>query len=87
MTFESLCLWKFINTSNESVFSLDRASSPLAQLYSTSTMEHHHFDQSLMILNSAGNNILSECSPDEFTRIISVLEDAILATDLAIYFK
>lgn len=29
-----------------------RASSPLAQLYSTSTMEHHHFDQCIMILNS-----------------------------------
>ena len=31
--------------------------SPLAQLYSTSTMEHHHFDQCVMILNSDGNNI------------------------------
>ena len=31
--------------------------SPLAILYSTSTMEHHHFDQCVMILNSAGNNI------------------------------
>ena len=29
-----------------------RVSSPLAQLYSTSTMEHHHFDHSIMILNS-----------------------------------
>ena len=29
-----------------------KTSSPLAQLYSTSTLEHHHFDQSLMILNS-----------------------------------
>ena len=29
-----------------------RSASPLAQLYSTSTMEHHHFDQCIMILNS-----------------------------------
>ena len=29
-----------------------RAESPVAQLYSTSTMEHHHFDQCVMILNS-----------------------------------
>ena len=26
--------------------------SPLAQLYSTSVMEHHHFDQCIMILNT-----------------------------------
>ncbi|XP_050425718.1 dual 3',5'-cyclic-AMP and -GMP phosphodiesterase 11-like isoform X2 [Adelges cooleyi] len=61
--------------------------SPLAQLYSTSTMEHHHFDQCLMILNSQGNQILGNLSPDEYTRIIQVLEDAILATDLAVYFR
>lgn len=33
-----------------------KTSSPLAQLYSTSTLEHHHFDQSLMILNSQVRN-------------------------------
>ncbi|KAJ8943684.1 hypothetical protein NQ318_015173, partial [Aromia moschata] len=44
------------------------ASSPLAQLYSTSTMEHHHFDQCIMILNSPGNQLLSNISPDEYTR-------------------
>ncbi|CAG2068474.1 unnamed protein product, partial [Timema podura] len=64
-----------------------RASSPLAQLYSTSTMEHHHFDQCIMILNSQGNQILGNVSPDEYSRIIKVLEDAILSTDLAVYFR
>ncbi|KAK3883144.1 hypothetical protein Pcinc_012516, partial [Petrolisthes cinctipes] len=64
-----------------------KASSPLAQLYTTSTMEHHHFDQSVMILNSYGNQILGNCTPDEYSRVISVLEDAILATDLAVYFR
>lgn len=64
-----------------------KASSPLAQLYSTSTMEHHHFDQSVMILNAAGNQILSNCTPEEYSRIISVMENAILATDLALYFR
>lgn len=39
-----------------------KSSSNLAQLYSTSTMEHHHFDQCLMILNSKGNQILSHVS-------------------------
>lgn len=64
-----------------------RASSPLAQLYSTSTMEHHHFDQCIMILNSTGNQILANISPDEYSRIIKVLEEAILSTDLAVYFR
>lgn len=64
-----------------------KSSSSLAQLYSTSTMEHHHFDQCLMILNSKGNQILANLSQDEFKRVISVLEDAILATDLAVYFR
>ncbi|XP_063244233.1 dual 3',5'-cyclic-AMP and -GMP phosphodiesterase 11 isoform X2 [Bacillus rossius redtenbacheri] len=64
-----------------------KASSPLARLYSTSTMEHHHFDQCLMILSSQGNQILSNVSPEEYSRIIKVLEDAILSTDLAVYFR
>ena len=64
-----------------------KSRSNLAQLYSTSTMEHHHFDQCLMILNSKGNQILSNVSQDEFKRVISTVQDAILATDLAVYFK
>merc|ERR1711860_278064 len=38
--------------------------SPLAMLYSTSVMEHHHFDHSIMILNSEGNNIFQSLSPE-----------------------
>lgn len=58
----------------------------MAQLYSTSTMEHHHFDQCVMILNSQGNQILANLSPDEYSRVIVLLKEAILATDLANYF-
>ena len=32
--------------------------SPLAVLYSTSTMEHHHLDECIMILSEESNNIL-----------------------------
>ncbi|XP_067136235.1 LOW QUALITY PROTEIN: dual 3',5'-cyclic-AMP and -GMP phosphodiesterase 11-like [Centruroides vittatus] len=64
-----------------------KSCSPLAQLYSTSTMEHHHFDQCIMILNSHGNQILSHLSPEEYSWVVHVLEDAILATDLAVYFR
>lgn len=50
-------------------------------------MEHHHFDQCLMILNSPGNQILSNLSSEDYSRAIKVLEDAILSTDLAVYFR
>jgi hypothetical protein len=49
-------------------------------------MEHHHFDQCVMILNSQGNQILANLSPQEYSRVIMLLEEAILATDLANYF-
>lgn len=50
-------------------------------------MEHHHFDQCLMIINSPGNQILSNMSSEDYSRVIRVLEDAILSTDLAVYFR
>lgn len=40
-----------------------------------------------MILNSEGNQILSNLSSEEYSRVVKVLEEAILSTDLAVYFK
>lgn len=40
-----------------------------------------------MILNSQGNQILANLSPEEYSKVISLLEEAILATDLANYFQ
>lgn len=64
-----------------------KTESPLAILYSTSTMEHHHFDQCVMILNSEGNNIFQALSPEDYRYVMKVVENAILSTDLAMYFK
>lgn len=50
-------------------------------------MEHHHFDQCLMILNSPGNQVLVNLSSDDYEKVVKVLEDAILSTDLAVYFR
>ncbi|XP_044003079.1 cGMP-specific 3',5'-cyclic phosphodiesterase [Aphidius gifuensis] len=61
--------------------------SPLAILYSTSTMEHHHFDQCVMILSSDSNNIFQTLSMEDYRRVMKVVESAILSTDLAVYFK
>uniref|UniRef100_A0A1Y1MPH6 Phosphodiesterase n=1 Tax=Photinus pyralis TaxID=7054 RepID=A0A1Y1MPH6_PHOPY len=64
-----------------------KTESPLAILYSTSTMEHHHFDQCVMILNTESNNIFQALSPDDYRTVMGVVEAAILSTDLAMYFK
>ncbi|XP_071793701.1 cGMP-specific 3',5'-cyclic phosphodiesterase-like isoform X1 [Asterias amurensis] len=64
-----------------------KTSSALSQLYGTSTMEHHHFDHCIMILNSEGNNIFQFLSPEDYRELIRMLESAILSTDLALYFK
>uniref|UniRef100_A0A8C9Y8L2 Phosphodiesterase n=1 Tax=Sander lucioperca TaxID=283035 RepID=A0A8C9Y8L2_SANLU len=66
---------------------IQRSDHPLAQLYCHSTMEHHHFDQCLMILNSSGNQILSGLSLDEYKTTLKMIERAILATDLALYMN
>ena len=68
-------------------FAVLRTESHLAQLYSTSTMEHHHFDHCIMILTSNGNRILQRLSPEQYKTVIHLLESAILSTDLALYFK
>ncbi|XP_063978763.1 cGMP-specific 3',5'-cyclic phosphodiesterase-like [Diachasmimorpha longicaudata] len=64
-----------------------KTESPLAILYSTSTMEHHHFDQCVMILNSDSNNIFQTLSMEDYRHVMKVVESAILSTDLAVYFK
>ncbi|KAJ8920329.1 hypothetical protein NQ315_011991 [Exocentrus adspersus] len=64
-----------------------KTDSPLAVLYSTSTMEHHHFDQCVMILNTDSNNIFQALSPEDYRRVMRMVETAILSTDLAMYFK
>ncbi|XP_047112368.1 cGMP-specific 3',5'-cyclic phosphodiesterase, partial [Schistocerca piceifrons] len=64
-----------------------KTESPLAILYSTSTMEHHHFDQCVMILNSEGNNIFQSLSPEDYRYVMKTVENAIISTDLAMYFK
>ena len=40
--------------------------SPLAAIYSTSTMEHHHFNMSVNILQQENHNIFAKLNPDEY---------------------
>lgn len=64
-----------------------KVEAPLAKLYTTSTLEHHHFDQCIMILQSEGNTILQALSPDDYKLVVRYIEAAILSTDLALYFR
>ncbi|KAK2150636.1 hypothetical protein LSH36_397g01010, partial [Paralvinella palmiformis] len=58
------------------------SSSPLCQLYGTqATLEHHHFNHAVMILNSDGHNIFANLSSERYSLVMNLLKEAILATD------
>ncbi|XP_073974523.1 probable 3',5'-cyclic phosphodiesterase pde-5 isoform X2 [Rhodnius prolixus] len=59
---------------------------PLAAVYSTSTMEHHHFNQTVTILQQSGHNIFSQLTNSEYKQVLSYIKHCILATDLARFF-
>lgn len=61
--------------------------SELAKLYDTSTMERHHFDMCVMILNVDENNILANLTVEEYKEVIKIVEKAILSTDISFYLK
>lgn len=52
---------------------LDSAS-PIAAIYSTSTMEHHHFNQTVTIMQQSGHNILGKLSSTEYKQILSLIK-------------
>ncbi|XP_039204859.1 cAMP and cAMP-inhibited cGMP 3',5'-cyclic phosphodiesterase 10A isoform X6 [Crotalus tigris] len=65
---------------------LQKFDHPLAALYSTSTMEQHHFSQTVSILQLEGHNIFSNLNSTEYEQILEIIRKAIIATDLALYF-
>ena len=60
--------------------------SPLASIYSTSTMENHHFNMAIIILQQENHNIFSKLTPDEYKQVLGNIKHCILATDLALFF-
>ncbi|KAK2908673.1 hypothetical protein Q8A67_004510 [Cirrhinus molitorella] len=66
---------------------IERSNQPLAQLYGHSSLEHHHYDMCLLILNNPGSQILSSLSLKEYKTCVQMIEKNILATDLAIYIE
>ncbi|XP_069770242.1 dual 3',5'-cyclic-AMP and -GMP phosphodiesterase 11A-like isoform X2 [Narcine bancroftii] len=66
----------------------EKSQSALAQLYGTSaTLEHHHFNHAVMILQSEGHNIFANLSSKDYSDLMQLLKQAILSTDLMLYFE
>uniref|UniRef100_A0A8C4NAS4 Phosphodiesterase n=2 Tax=Eptatretus burgeri TaxID=7764 RepID=A0A8C4NAS4_EPTBU len=63
--------------------------SVLAALYSSegSVMERHHFAQAMAIINTEGCNIFENFSRKEYQRMLDLMRDIILATDLAHHLR
>ncbi|XP_034024080.1 cGMP-dependent 3',5'-cyclic phosphodiesterase isoform X2 [Thalassophryne amazonica] len=63
--------------------------SVLAALYSSegSVMERHHFAQAIAILNTQGCNIFEKFSRKDYQRMLDLIRDIILATDLAHHLR
>ncbi|KAK7495656.1 hypothetical protein BaRGS_00013103, partial [Batillaria attramentaria] len=65
-----------------------KSSSALYQLYGTkATLEHHHFNHAIMILNSEGHNILANLGSEDYAEVVNLLKHAILATDLSLHIQ
>ncbi|XP_055859907.1 dual 3',5'-cyclic-AMP and -GMP phosphodiesterase 11A-like isoform X3 [Biomphalaria glabrata] len=65
-----------------------KSSSALSQLYGTSaTLEHHHFNHAIMILNSGGTNLFGNLGSEDFSEVTKLLKQAILATDLSLHIQ
>ncbi|KAK6091465.1 3',5'-cyclic-nucleotide phosphodiesterase, variant 2 [Batrachochytrium dendrobatidis] len=65
-----------------------QAHTELANFYSTSTMERHHFNHAMTILSQgSGVNILQHLNSVEYQKALKVIEHSILATDLGVFFS
>uniref|UniRef100_H2Y6F3 Phosphodiesterase n=1 Tax=Ciona savignyi TaxID=51511 RepID=H2Y6F3_CIOSA len=64
---------------------LQKTSHPLAQLYPTSTMEYHHINM-MDIIGRKDCTVFEKLNSTEYERAVYVMKEAILATDLALYF-
>ena len=50
-------------------------------------MEHHHFNQTVTILQQQGHNILNKFDDNDYKQVLRNIKHCILATDLAVFFS
>ncbi|XP_054156064.1 probable 3',5'-cyclic phosphodiesterase pde-5 [Oppia nitens] len=65
---------------------LVNSSASLANLYSNSPLEYHHFNQAVSILQQNGMNILKCMSSEDYKLVLANIKHFILATDMAKFF-
>ncbi|XP_070769421.1 cGMP-specific 3',5'-cyclic phosphodiesterase [Enoplosus armatus] len=66
---------------------IERSQQPLAQLYGHSSLENHHYNLCLFILNNTGSQILGSLSSEDHRAVLQMIKRAILATDLTVYME
>ncbi|XP_043911570.1 cone cGMP-specific 3',5'-cyclic phosphodiesterase subunit alpha' [Protopterus annectens] len=60
---------------------------PLAKLHGSSILERHHLEYSKTLLQDESLNIFQNLNKRQFENVMHLFEVAIIATDLALYFK
>ncbi|XP_059803558.1 cone cGMP-specific 3',5'-cyclic phosphodiesterase subunit alpha' isoform X3 [Hypanus sabinus] len=64
-----------------------KSQAPLARLHGSSILERHHLEYSKTLLQDESINIFQNLNQRQHETVIHLMEIAIIATDLALYFK
>ncbi|XP_067909431.1 cone cGMP-specific 3',5'-cyclic phosphodiesterase subunit alpha' [Heterodontus francisci] len=64
-----------------------KSQAPLARLHGSSILERHHLEYSKTLLQDESINIFQNLNERQHETVIHLMEVAIIATDLALYFK
>ncbi|XP_069756653.1 cone cGMP-specific 3',5'-cyclic phosphodiesterase subunit alpha' [Narcine bancroftii] len=64
-----------------------KSQAPLARLHGSSILERHHLEYSKTLLQDESINILQNLNHHQYETVMHLMEVAIIATDLALYFK
>ncbi|ROT67949.1 putative 3',5'-cyclic phosphodiesterase pde-5 [Penaeus vannamei] len=59
---------------------------PGGHLHDVHAIEHHHFNQTVTILQQEGHNIFGKLTSNEYKQVLGNIKHCILATDLAMFF-
>ncbi|RMC11541.1 hypothetical protein DUI87_11661 [Hirundo rustica rustica] len=64
-----------------------KSAAPLAKLHGSSILERHHLEYSKTLLQDESLNIFQNLNKRQYETVLHLFEVAIIATDLALYFK
>ncbi|GCB69778.1 rod cGMP-specific 3',5'-cyclic phosphodiesterase subunit alpha [Scyliorhinus torazame] len=64
-----------------------KSQDPLAKLHGSSIMERHHLEFSKTLLQDEDLNIFQNLNRRQYEHVLRLMDIAIIATDLALYFK